>query len=151
MQKFDLEPVAGATDFGTSAGLVYYFTCGWCYELATYLHQEHEWPVWILTSVDRDTYLKEPVGSGCHAVVQVGPDTFLDIQGLWTADELKDEYGEYGTEFWPLELTGPALELHWSDFWQCHPFDADHDRSPEVIDALLPQFRSFGLLQMQDA
>jgi hypothetical protein len=147
MEKFDLTPVVDGIEVRlTNYGLVNYFTRGWCYELATYLHQRYDWDVWIITSLSRDEYLARN-GRACHVVVSPSPGRFLDIQGLWDEDELLDCYGPgYGRCLWPLSMTGQAVVDHWEKFWQCREF-GPNDLSRQVIPKLSPQLRSFGLLQ----
>ena len=87
------------------------FTCGQCHRLAEVLNDVTGWP--ICAFWDKE-YYDDRGDFSIHAFVQTPARKYLDITGLHTATEMKQEWGEYEirkvTDFWPLEDWAPYMD-----------------------------------------
>lgn len=77
------------TDWGIEV-----FTSAECWVLAYYLHRIGGWHVCVLAADDQDWYWE-------HVVVQIGDDSFLDVEGVHTRAQLEERWGR---QLYPLEV-----------------------------------------------
>ena len=73
-----------------------YYTNGACWSLAWQLYRLSPQPHVICTLGDKGDWVR---GDWYHVVVKVGPDKYLDIEGLRTARQLKKRWGIPGVGF----------------------------------------------------
>lgn len=111
-----------------------YFTQGQCHSLALSLQDLAGWPIYMLCTHPKNTYMdvhnhemdRASIDLWCHAVAKHPSGLFVDIEGAHTADELIERWTLYSDLVWMEHLwdadrdlfagwTQPDLEL--SDPW----------------------------------
>jgi hypothetical protein len=62
-----------------------WFSDGGCHELAVSLHRLYDWPLYVVTPGSQEDWV--------HALVKV-PDEelYVDIEGMWTLEEIHQKY-----------------------------------------------------------